>query len=130
MMSNGAIIAIIFGGLYGLLLVIAGVGGLTTWLQNRWHKDGSKERGPEPGTIRIVEKMDKAGELYYVAERWGWCLMDRGFDWHEFTVGCDTPEEAQEKANARIDNQREEAERQAERDNRATHHKVMGEFKP
>ena len=129
-MSNGVIIAIISGGLFTLTIAFGGVGELISWLQKHAHENKPKEKAPEFGALRVVEKMDKAGELYYVAEKWGWRLRAQDYDRHDFTVRCDTPEEAQDKANARIDAQRKESENEEERTRRRNYSKVMGEFKP
>ncbi len=120
----------------------------------RTHEKKPKEKGPEPGTIQIVEKMDQHGEVYYTAERWERLRDASGFHWcrmhkNQFTsLIAATPEEAQEKANAIVDEEREQAARkdarereqaarradyereQAERASRADYSKVIGVFEP
>ena len=82
-----------------------------------------------------VEKMDKDGEVYYVAEKYsaGWS-KDYGCKWVEewgrITSEYDTLIEAQEAANIEVEKERKKAEKKAEKERRDAYAKVMGEFKP
>ena len=109
----------------------------------RWCEKEKPNNEPEPevGTIRIVEKMDKDENFYYIAVRFEMAgsgnNMDNGKDWVKITGGYSTPQMAQEAANAIVDREREaerkKEERQkqrAEEKRRAEYSKVMGEFKP
>ena len=118
----------------GAVLIIAGMFCGIYWDEIPWERLKRTEKpkpGPEVGTIRIVEKMDKAGTVYYTAE---WFHATHGW-WRWRTpdsdpIHEDTPEEAQQEANDEEDRCRVAAEEKAELRRRAEHHKVMGEFKP
>ena len=153
-MSGFAIVGIILGGVIASVvlslvitefLICSDISGFWPYDIYCWVRDkkkvSPKERQPEVGTIqpevgtiRIVEKMDEDGGVYYIAlianrSRKGpppkvwWCAL---LDGEKF----DTVEETQEAANAEIDrrNAKQDAERVSKE--RAAHHKVMGEFKP
>ena len=93
-------------------------------------KKPKPEQNPAVGTIRIVEKMNTNGSVYYTAE---WF---HGDGWRRYCSGnsnfihTDTAEEAQQEANDEADRCRAAAEEKAEKQRRADHHKVMGEFTP
>ena len=145
----------------GFVLIVGGACLCIAAHQNRWghrarhEKDKPKEKGPEVGTIRIVEKMREDETLYYIAKRYQRKTKQTYSDdtvsppktytfytisafWETITTReHPTPEAAQEEANAVVDAEREtarraEEERQRERETkaRADYHKVMGEFKP
>jgi len=147
-MSEGLVMAIVFGSIF--LIGIAAWFSVDVWYWWKGREPKPKQpKGPEVGTIRIVEKMRKDGSVYYVAERWThyskrhtsygdepfysqshyttqhqrWEMMTDGFEY-------ETAEGAQEKANAIVKREQEEAAQEKEELRRAKHHKVMGEFKP
>ena len=79
---------------------------------------------PEVGTIRIVEKMDDAGAMYYVAEKFTSEWHTHGFHFTWERVGdksgvYPTPEDAQQAVM-----------REEETTRCRNYSKVMGEFKP
>ena len=147
-MSGGWVLILSVLGCVSLVGLIGGIWYLAHYLNDK-SQEGPKPKGPEVGTIRIVEKMRKDGSVYYVAERWThyskrhtsygdepfysqshyttqhqrWEMMTDGFEY-------ETVEGAQEKANAIVKREQEEAAQEKEELRRAKHHKVMGEFKP
>ncbi len=110
----------------------------------RWHEErhqDDKPKSPELGTIRLVEKMDENGEVYYVVRihaRWFNSTMHQSrLRWEELLSHCagssetfGTVEEAQEAANVEIDRRKAEKEAKADKAKRAAHHEIVGEFKP
>ena len=133
--------AIGFGVLIGLLLAISGAVEMTAYCSRKRGGKPPKERLPEVGTIRIVEKMDKDGSVYYVADIYVHRIVWRdGYNhfvrrWEElafrgFAKKFGTVEEAQAAANAEMDRRRAEKDAQAEKERKENYMKVMGEFKP
>ena len=135
-MSEGLIAVVVFVGVTSSLLVTGRVViGCWPWDCGKEREPKvkkPKEKGPEPGTIRIIEKMDEDGEVYYVAER---AAGTNGDVWWPMSddygmISGKTPESVQQKANDEMQRRKEYAVEQEELRRRAAHHKVMGEFKP
>ncbi len=104
--------------------------GPATWWRDQAKRKTPKEEGPEIGTVRIVEKMDADGEVYYIysihsGSLWRDCVGE-----DEDRNGWPTPEAAQEAANAHVDEENEKAAKRAVQRERRGHSVVIGEFKP
>ena len=162
-MSGFAIVGIILGG--GIASVIlslviteflisgdSDISGLWPDDIYRWIRDkkkaSPKERQPEVGTIRIVEKMRDDESVYYIAEEYGWRGGEyaRHLTWAEMQFGerhkapngyyfgvlmkFDTPEEAQQRANDEVSRYRAEDAARLKQERRRNYANVMGEFKP
>ena len=126
------------------------------WIYHRERvKREAKSKGPEEGTIRIVEKMDEDGETYYIVERYEGSKVWKVFlrherDWSVYSEAVRvrqkpiavatglwfidtqfaTVEDAQTAANERVEEDRADEATEAEKAKKKAHHKVMGEFKP